>query len=118
MKVVVALGGNALLRRGQERRPIKWLRDPGCVVICAGGGIPTPERRAIARADPDALLSEYKAEFTAGSMLPKVTAACDFAKATGKPAAIGALAGIDATLAGAAGTRVETGVTGVVFAPS
>jgi carbamate kinase len=51
-------------------------------------------------------------------MLPKVIAACDFAKATGKPAAIGALADIDAMLAGTAGTRVITGVTGVVFAPS
>jgi carbamate kinase len=150
-----------------ERRPIKWLLDQGCVVICAGGGgIPTayrpgrqltgieavidkdrasallardvradilimatdasavfagfgtPEQRAIAQADPDALLSEYKAEFATGSMLPKVIAACDFAQATGKPAAIGALADIDAMLAGTAGTRVVTGVTGVAFAPS
>ena len=51
-------------------------------------------------------------------MLPKVIAACDFVKATGKPAMIGALANIDAMLAGAAGTRVATGVTGVAFADS
>jgi carbamate kinase len=81
-------------------------------------GFGTPEQRAIAQADPDALLSEYKAEFATGSMLPKVIAACDFAQATGKPAAIGALADIDAMLAGTAGTRVVTGVTGVAFAPS
>src|SRR5215469_8632456 len=148
-----------------EHRPIKWLLDHGCVVICAGGGgIPTayrpgrqlvgveavidkdrasallardvqadilimatdapsafigfgtPQQRAIAQADPDALLAEHRGEFAAGSMLPKVMAACEFAKATGKPAAIGALSDIDAMLAGTAGTRVVTGVTGVEFA--
>ena len=150
-----------------ELRPIRWLLDQGCVVICAGGGgIPvayrpgrqltgveavidkdrasallardvgadllimatdaaavfigfgTPQQRAIAAANPYALLAEYEAEFAAGSMLPKVIAACDFARATGKPAAIGALADIDAMLAGTAGTRVTTAVTGVEFADS
>jgi len=128
-----------------ERRPIKWLLDQGCVVICAGGGgIPVAYRpgrelvgveavidkdRAsallardiqadmlIVAADPDALLAEHEPEFAAGSMLPKVIAACDFARATGKPAMIGALSDIDAMLAGDAGTRVAAGVTGVVFA--
>ena len=118
-----------------EHRPIRWLLDQGCVVICAGGGgIPTayrrgrqltgieavidkdrasallanniqadilimatdaqavfvgfgtPQQRAIVAADPDVLLAEYHAEFAAGSMLPKVMAACEFAGATGKPA--------------------------------
>ena len=148
-----------------EHRPIRWLLDQGCVVICAGGGgIPTiyrpgrqltgieavidkdrasallanniqadilimatdaqavfvgfgtPQQRAIVAADPDALLAEYHAEFAAGSMLPKVMAACEFAGATGKPAVIGALSDIDAMLAGAAGTRIATGITGVAFA--
>lgn len=148
-----------------EHRPIKWLLDRGCVVICAGGGgIPvryrpgrqlvgveavidkdrasallardvgadmlimatdaqavfvgfgTPQQRAIRDAYPDVLLDRYQAEFAAGSMLPKVIAACDFARATGKPAMIGALADIEGMLAGTAGTRVETGVTGVLFA--
>jgi carbamate kinase len=49
-------------------------------------------------------------------MLPKVIAACDFAKATGKAAVIGALADIGGMLAGTAGTRVTRGVAGVVFA--
>jgi len=49
-------------------------------------------------------------------MLPKVVAAADFAKATGKPAMIGALADIDAMLVGTAGTRVTTEVPGVTFA--
>ena len=150
-----------------EHRPIAWLLERGCVVICAGGGgIPTayqpgrqlvgieavidkdrasallardigadililatdaaaafvrfgtPQQQAIAEADPDALLAGYGAEFAAGSMLPKVTAACEFARATGKPAMIGALSDIDAMLAGTAGTRVVTGITGVTFAPA
>jgi len=152
-------------RRIFEHRPIRWLLERGCVVICAGGGgIPTayrpgreltgveavidkdrasallahdihadilimatdaqavfvgfgtPQQRAIVAADPDALLGQYRAEFAAGSMLPKVIAACDFAKSAGKPAVIGALSDIDAMLAGTAGTRVATGVSGVVFA--
>jgi len=149
-----------------EHRPIKWLLERGCVVICAGGGgIPTAYRpgrqltgveavidkdrasallardvqadmlilatdapaafvgfgtaaqRAITEADPDALLAEHEAEFAAGSMLPKVIAACDFAKVSGKPAVIGALSDIGAMLAGTAGTRVTTSVTGVGFGP-
>jgi carbamate kinase len=43
--------------------------------------------------------------------------ACDFTRATGKPSAIGALADIDAMLAGTAGTQVSTGVVGVEFDP-
>jgi len=78
-------------------------------------GFGTPQQRAIVAADPDVLLAEYHAEFAAGSMLPKVMAACEFAGATGKPAVIGALADIDAMLAGTAGTRVESGVSGVTF---
>ncbi len=152
-------------RRIFERRPIRWLLERGCVVICAGGGgIPTayrpgrelagveavidkdrasallardvdadilimatdapavcvafgtPRQRTIVEADPDALIAEHEAEFAAGSMLPKVIAACEFAK-TGKPAVIGSLADIGAMLAGTAGTRVALGVTGVIFAP-
>jgi carbamate kinase len=147
-----------------EHRPIRWMLDNGCVVICAGGGgIPTaydndrrlrvveavidkdhasgllardieadalimatdapavfvdfgkPSQRAIVEAHPDAL-ADLHDEFAAGSMLPKVLAACDFARATGKPALIGALADIDAMLAGTAGTRVATDKPGVTYA--
>jgi carbamate kinase len=153
-------------RRIFEHRPIRWLLERGCVVICAGGGgIPTayqpgrqlvgveavidkdhasgllardldadmlimatdapavfvgfgtPHQRAVARAHPDSLLAEYRGEFAAGSMLPKVLAACDFARASGRPGIIGALSDIDAMLAGTAGTRVSTEDSGVVFAP-
>jgi carbamate kinase len=51
-------------------------------------------------------------------MLPKVIAACNFAKTAGKPAVIGALTDIDAMFNGTAGTRIATSVTGVVFADS
>jgi carbamate kinase len=149
-------------RRIFEHRPIRWLLEQGCVVICAGGGgIPTayaperqltgveavidkdhatgllardleadvlimatdapaafvgfgtPEQRAIVRAHPDALLQQYESEFAAGSMLPKVLAACEFARVSGHDAVIGALADIEGMLAGAAGTRVTNSVDGV-----
>src|SRR5918993_3453291 len=190
MRVVVALGGNALLKRGEpmtaeaqranvkgwvfkpdgdrwrrvvpspeprrifEIRPIRWLLDKDVVVICAGGGgVPTmylpdgertlagveavidkdlasellarevgadlfvmatdvdgvytgwgtPEQRKLERVTP----SELRAlPFAAGSMGPKVEAAVRFVAGTGKPAAIGSLAEIDAIVDGNAGTRV------------
>lgn len=73
----------------------------------------TPDQRAITAADPDALLGGHSDQFAAGSMLPKVIAACDFARASGKPAVIGRLADIDAMVAGTAGTRITTEVTDV-----
>ncbi len=45
--------------------------------------------------------------FPAGSMGPKVEAACAFVEKTGKQAAIGALAGIEAVVEGDAGTLVR-----------
>ncbi len=47
--------------------------------------------------------------FPAGSMGPKVEAACDFVERTGRRAAIGALGQIEAIVAGRAGTIVEPG---------
>ena len=51
-------------------------------------------------------------------MLPKVQAAADFARSTGRPAMIGQLTDIEALVARTAGTRIATDVTGVVTAPS
>ena len=45
--------------------------------------------------------------FPAGSMGPKVEAACDFVERTGGTAAIGALADIEAIVDGRAGTIVQ-----------
>jgi len=73
----------------------------------------TPEQRAVIQAHPDALM-EYAAQFPEGSMLPKVVAACDFARASGKRAAIGALKDIEGMLAGAAGTIISTEFDGLV----
>jgi carbamate kinase len=63
-----------------------------------------PTQRAIHRAHPDAM---QKFDFPAGSMGPKVDAACRFARATGHSAAIGALADIPAIVRGEKGTLVD-----------
>jgi carbamate kinase len=75
----------------------------------------TPARRPIRRASPAALAG---LEFAAGSMGPKVTAACRFATATGKRAAIGALEDLARILAGEAGTTVDRAEEGLVFGDS
>lgn len=140
-------------------RPVKWLLEKGCIVICAGGGgIPTmyrpgrklhgveavvdkdlassllareleadlfimatdadavyldwgkPTQRAIRRATPAAL---RKIQFPAGSMGPKILAAIEFAEATSKTAAIGALQDILAISEGKAGTLVTSEAAGL-----
>jgi carbamate kinase len=63
-----------------------------------------PTQRAIRSTSPDALAGM---QFAAGSMGPKVEAACRFAAATGKRAAIGALADLADIIAGKAGTTVQ-----------
>jgi carbamate kinase len=105
---------SALLARDIEADILIMATDAPAVFV----GFGTSRQRAIVAADPGVLLAEYETEFAAGSMLPKVIAACDFAKQTGKPAVIGALADIDAMLAGTAGTRVAVGAAGVTFTPS
>jgi len=64
-----------------------------------------PTQKAIAEASPDEL---DKLGFAAGSMGPKVLAASEFARNTGKTAVIGSLAQIDAIVQGVGGTRVST----------
>jgi len=152
-----------LPRRIFEVRPVRWLLEQGCVVVCTGGGgIPTmyapgtrrlvgveavidkdrssavlardidadrlvivtdapgvcldwgtARQRLIRQAHPDALDG---LSFAAGSMGPKVEAACAFARQTGHAAAIGALADLPAVLAGSAGTLVTTAEPGLSFA--
>jgi carbamate kinase len=62
-----------------------------------------PDQRAIATASP-ACLREH--DFAAGSMGPKVEAACRFVEAGGGRAAIGSLEQVEALIGGAAGTQV------------
>ncbi|MDA7089047.1 carbamate kinase [Pseudomonas sp. SA3-5] len=144
-----------------EIRPITWLLEKGCIVICAGGGgIPTlygtdgklkgveavidkdlcsallaeqldsdllviatdvsavfsdwgqATQKSISVAHPDAL-AEF--DFAAGSMGPKVQAACEFARHTGKVAVIGSLADIQAIVQGKAGTRISTAQPGIHY---
>jgi carbamate kinase len=63
----------------------------------------TPDERRLGRVTPDDLRGQ---DFAAGSMGPKVGAAMRFVEATGKRAAIGALADIERIVEGDAGTSV------------
>jgi carbamate kinase len=74
-----------------------------------------PTQKAIAQAHPDEL---EKLGFAAGSMGPKVQAACEFARETGKDAVIGALPDIVAITERRAGTRVSTSEAAIRFYPS
>jgi carbamate kinase len=62
-----------------------------------------PSQRPIRRISAQEL---SRLPFAAGSMGPKVEAACRFAAATGKPASIGALPDLSRIIAGEAGTTV------------
>jgi carbamate kinase len=64
----------------------------------------TPDARAIHKASPSAI-GQYS--FPAGSMGPKVEAACRFAATTGNTAAIGALADVPAMVRGEKGTLIN-----------
>jgi carbamate kinase len=69
-----------------------------------------PDAKAIHRASPEAMRDH---QFPAGSMGPKVDAACRFAEVTGKTAAIGALADIPAIVAGRKGTSISRAYEGL-----
>ena len=73
----------------------------------------TPEQRAIRRATPEALA---ETEFAAGSMGPKVRAACSFVEETGGFAVIGSIADTPALLRGEAGTVVTRDAEGIELA--
>ena len=66
----------------------------------------TPSARLIRKTTPEEL---KRTVFPAGSMGPKVEAACTFVEETGKLAAIGALVDIQEIVAGNAGTKVCSG---------
>ena len=73
----------------------------------------TPRRRAIRRAAPEALAAT---EFAAGSMGPKVRAACSFVQHTGGIAAIGSIADTPALVRGEAGTLITRDAAGLELA--
>jgi carbamate kinase len=64
----------------------------------------TPEQRKLEKTTPEEL---RRLDFAAGSMGPKVEAACRFVERTGGRAAIGGLAEIERIVDGTAGTQVS-----------
>jgi carbamate kinase len=90
----------ALLAEAVEADALLLLTDVDAVI----DGYGTPGARPISRATPAELRAH---SFPAGSMGPKVEAACRFVEATGKVAAIGRLDAAEALLSGEAGTTVS-----------
>jgi carbamate kinase len=72
-----------------------------------------PSAKAIRRANPRAMRDF---QFPAGSMGPKVDAACHFAATTGKSAAIGGLKDLPAIVRGSAGTTIANSAPGIEYA--
>jgi carbamate kinase len=93
---------SALLAREIEAEVFVMATDVDGVYLDWG----TPDARRLERTTPAELRAH---EFPAGSMGPKVEAACDFVVRTGRPAAIGALRDIAAIVDGRAGTIVQPG---------
>jgi len=90
---------SALLARELEAEMLVMATDVDGVYVDWG----TPQARRIARMSPDDL-DEH--DFAAGSMGPKVEAACAFVRETGGRVAIGALADVERMVAGEAGTVI------------
>ncbi len=97
-----------LLARDTEADLFISATDADCVFLDWGTDI----QRGIKSATPDAM-DEF--EFAAGSMGPKVEAACQFARRTGKIAAIGALADLKDIVAGRKGTTIRMDAGETVF---
>jgi carbamate kinase len=97
---------SALLARDLRADALVIVTDVDAVYADWG----TPEQRAIRRATPEALAGT---EFAAGSMGPKVRAACSFVEETGGLAAIGSISDTPALLRGEAGTTVTRDAAGL-----
>jgi carbamate kinase len=100
---------SALLARDLRADALAIVTDVDAVYSDWG----TPEQRAIRRATPEAL---SETEFAAGSMGPKVRAACSFVEQTGGLAAIGSISDAGALLRGEAGTIVTREAAGIELA--
>ena len=97
---------SALLARDLHADALAIVTDVDAVYADWG----TPQQRAIRRASPEALGAS---EFAAGSMGPKVRAACSFVEETGGLAVIGSIADTGALLRGDAGTTVTRDADGL-----
>jgi carbamate kinase len=100
---------SAVLAREIKADLLVILTDTDAVYLDWG----TPRARAITDADPRAIAA---LAFAAGSMGPKVSAAAEFARATGRDALIGALPQLQELLAGTAGTRISPRAFGLTCA--
>lgn len=90
---------SSLLARQLRADMLLMLTDVNAVY--AGWGAPGAQALA------EATISDLStSDFAAGSMRPKVEAAIEFARSTGKPAAIGRLEDAAAIVSGARGTRI------------
>lgn len=99
-----------LLARELKADLLVMLTDADAVYLDWG----KPSQRAIRKATPEALAD---IPFAAGSMGPKVDAACRFTELTGNNAAIGALADLAAIIDGSAGTTITRQAKGIDCAP-
>ena len=97
---------SALLAKDLKADALAIVTDVDAVYMDWG----TPNQRAIRRATPEALMDT---EFAAGSMGPKVRAACSFVEETGGLAAIGSIEHTPALLRGEAGTIVTRDAHGL-----
>jgi carbamate kinase len=100
---------SALLARDLRADALAIVTDVDAVYSDWG----TPGQRAIRRATPEAL---SETEFAAGSMGPKVRAACSFVEQTGGLAAIGSISDTPGLLRGEAGTIVTREAAGIELA--
>ncbi|WP_372826966.1 carbamate kinase [Polaromonas sp.] len=91
---------SSLLARALEADCLVIATDVDAVYLNFG----LPTQRAVGKVAPQAFA---QARFPAGSMGPKVEAACAFVEATGRRAVIGSLTHIEAMLQGKAGTQVS-----------
>ena len=90
----------SLLAQELEADLLVIATDVDCVYLNWG----TPDQQKVGAVTPEELSG---LDLPKGSMGPKVDAACQFARATGKEAVIGSLADIDEIVQGTAGTRVK-----------
>jgi carbamate kinase len=97
-----------LLARQLEADAFLMLTDVDAVYT----GWNTADQRAIASASPDDL---RRLDLPAGSMGPKVAAACEFVEGGGSFAAIGRLEDAAGLVNGTAGTRVDPSAAGVLY---
>src|SRR5581483_4303227 len=98
-----------LLARELEADLFIMATDADAVFIDFG----KPTQKAIRRSSPQAIKAH---NFPAGSMGPKVDAACRFAETTGKRAAIGALKDLAGIIRGKAGTTITKEAAGIEWA--